>query len=86
MAFVVGNVIINYSDNLPYYLAYNWYAWALVGADLSWRLRRVAKRRLQTVGSAIGDAPAPYRNGAQALSAVPLRARPAAGGGWSAAE
>ena len=40
IAFIVGNLMINYSDNLPYYLDYNWYTWAIFGADLSWRLRR----------------------------------------------
>jgi len=84
-AFVVGNLIINYSDNLPYYLAYNWYAWAFVGADLSWRLRRLAGNRPQAAGPATAAPPRPYRLGARALSAVPLRARPATGGGWSAA-
>lgn len=78
MAFVVGNLIINYSDNLPYYLAYNWYAWAFIGADLSWRIRKLARSRSQTTGSPIGT-PAPYPRGARALSPVPLRARPAAG-------
>jgi putative inorganic carbon (HCO3(-)) transporter len=39
-AFIIGNLIINYSDNLPYYLDYNWYTWAIFGADLSWRLHR----------------------------------------------
>ena len=41
IAFIIGNLIINYSDNLPYYLDYNWYVWAIFGADLSWRLRRL---------------------------------------------
>jgi O-antigen ligase len=41
IAFVCGNLIINYSDNLPYYLDYNWYTWMIFGADLSWRWRRL---------------------------------------------
>lgn len=45
IAFIVGNLIINYSDNLPYYLDYNWYAWGIFGADLSWRLRRAGSPR-----------------------------------------
>jgi len=86
MAFVVGNLIINYSDNLPYYLAYNWYAWALVGADLSWRLRKLRKTQPQTIRPTIGDASASYPDGAGASPAVRLRARPAAGSAWSSAE
>lgn len=35
-AFIAANLMFNYSDNVPYYLAYNWYAFALMGAALSW--------------------------------------------------
>jgi O-antigen ligase len=41
IAFIASNLIINYSDNLPFYLDYNWYAWMIFGADLSWRWRRL---------------------------------------------
>jgi putative inorganic carbon (hco3(-)) transporter len=41
IVFIVGNLTINYSDNLPYYLDYNWYCWMILGADLSWRWRRL---------------------------------------------
>ncbi|SHJ85483.1 O-antigen ligase [Bradyrhizobium lablabi] len=27
---IVGMLIVNYSDNTPYYLSYNWYAWSFV--------------------------------------------------------
>jgi O-antigen ligase len=30
IACVAGMMIVNYSDNTPYYLAYNWYAWSFV--------------------------------------------------------
>jgi O-antigen ligase len=41
IVFIIGNLTINYSDNLPYYLDYNWYCWMILGADLSWRWRRL---------------------------------------------
>ena len=39
-AFVAANLVINYSDNTPYYLPYNWYLWAILAADLSLRVSR----------------------------------------------
>lgn len=37
IGFAVVNMIISYSDNLPYYLSYNWYVWAMFGADFALR-------------------------------------------------
>ncbi|KJC36469.1 hypothetical protein UP06_32660 [Bradyrhizobium sp. LTSP857] len=39
LGFIAANLIINYSDNLPYYLVVNWYIWAFIGADLALRTR-----------------------------------------------
>jgi O-antigen ligase len=40
VAFVGANILLNYSDNVPYYLAYNWYVWAFLGGDLALRTCR----------------------------------------------
>jgi putative inorganic carbon (HCO3(-)) transporter len=39
-AFIAVNLMINYADNVPYYLPYNWYAWAIFGAGLASRYSR----------------------------------------------
>lgn len=56
IGFVVANLIINYSDNLPYYLVVNWYVWAFLGADLALRTRILpatieSERRLRASGA-----------------------------------
>ncbi|QOZ66933.1 O-antigen ligase family protein [Bradyrhizobium arachidis] len=50
IGFGVVNLLISYSDNLPYYLSYNWYVWAIFGADFALRfgVLQPAPRRLQT--------------------------------------
>lgn len=50
IGFAVVNLIISYSDNLPYYLSYNWYAWAIFGADFAYRfgVLKPAPARRQT--------------------------------------
>ena len=63
IAFAAGNLIINYSDNLPYYLDYNWYSWAIFGADLSWRLRRAKSLRTDYRGFVRPLPPAAVRIG-----------------------
>jgi O-antigen ligase len=60
LGFIAANLIINYSDNLPYYLIVNWYIWAFIGADLALRTRILpaaikAERNLRASG-AIGSA------------------------------
>lgn len=60
LGFIAANLIINYSDNLPYYLIVNWYVWAFIGADLALRTRILpttieAERRLRA-SAAIGSA------------------------------
>lgn len=37
LMFVAANFFFNYSDNVPYYLVYNWYVWAFLGGDLALR-------------------------------------------------
>jgi putative inorganic carbon (HCO3(-)) transporter len=43
-AFVAVNLMINYADNIPYYLPYNWYVWAFFGAGLASRYSRWQSR------------------------------------------
>ncbi|WP_342733652.1 O-antigen ligase family protein [Bradyrhizobium sp. B117] len=38
---VAANLVVNYADNIPYYLAYNWYIWSMFGADLALRYSRM---------------------------------------------
>jgi hypothetical protein len=45
LGFLLVNLVENYSDNVPYYLPYNWYVWAMLGADLSLRYRRALAAR-----------------------------------------
>lgn len=45
LALIAANLMFNYSDNVPYYLAYNWYVWALLGAAFAFiRNARRARR------------------------------------------
>ncbi len=63
IAFIAGNLIINYSDNLPYYLDYLWYTWAIFGADLSWRLRRAKSSLANRRGFVAALPRAAFRSG-----------------------
>ena len=41
-SFIVANMMFNYSDNVLYYLSYNWYVWAILGSALGYRSRQLA--------------------------------------------
>jgi putative inorganic carbon (HCO3(-)) transporter len=57
IGFATVNLIISYSDNLPYYLSYNWYAWAIFGADFA--LRFGVLRPTPTRHQSLAEVPSP---------------------------
>lgn len=63
IGFAIVNLIISYSDNLPYYLTYNWYAWAIFGADFA--LRFGVLRPAPTKRQTFADVPSPTIAAAQ---------------------
>ena len=40
-AFIFANMVFNYSDNVLYYLSYNWYVWAILGSAIGYRYRQL---------------------------------------------
>jgi O-antigen ligase len=48
MSGIVAHMLANYSDNVPYYLSYNWYYWGFIGTVFSlwkyWAHDRATKR------------------------------------------
>ena len=45
-AFIFANMVFNYSDNVLYYLSYNWYVWAILGSAIGYRNSQLAYGRI----------------------------------------